>query len=83
VVLYDYKCLKCGRVFEEFSSLEDRAKTKCSCGGDAVQIIKHIGKDWFHPFISEDFNGEPIEVTSKKRYRELCKEHGVQARALL
>ena len=78
--LYDFKCLKCDKEFEYACRINDRETVKCQCGGKTKQIItKFPGQDWFHPFISEDFTGEPILVKSKGHYKELCKQHGVYA----
>lgn len=33
-----------------------------------------------YPFVTEDFNGLPVEVKSRSHYRELCRQHGVYAK---
>jgi len=87
--LYDLECKDCGHVYEIFCCIKDKdnyiINQKCpKCKGEVKQLY-NIGKekDWFHPHINEDFDGTPIQVTSKKHMRELCKKFGVQARALL
>jgi hypothetical protein len=89
--LYDLECEECGRVQEIFCCINSLRPTIMSasckdplCGGKQKQIIR-TGRagDWFHSFVSEDFNGSPIEVTSRRHLKQLCKEHGVQSRALL
>ena len=38
--LYEYRCEKCGEVFDAFRSVEDRKKTKCeTCGENAEMQI--------------------------------------------
>ncbi len=80
--LYDVKCAKCNKEFEAFAKIAQRGSIKCECGGLAAIMLSSNKRDWFRPFISEDFNGEPIEVQSKEHYKRLCKEHGVYARCL-
>lgn len=81
--LYDFECLKCHKEFEHACKIDERTSVKCQCGGQTKQIIKKFpNQDWFHPFVSEDFNGEPIQVRSKNHYKQLCEEHGVYSRAL-
>ncbi|MFZ1081995.1 MAG: FmdB family zinc ribbon protein [Candidatus Kryptoniota bacterium] len=37
---YEYKCEKCGNVFEEFQSITDDSITKCpKCGGKVHRLI--------------------------------------------
>jgi len=82
VPLYDFQCLKCGKGFEQFSKLDNRLNVKCSCGGKTSICLTTAKRDWFRVHINEDFDGTPIEVTSKKHLKELCKKHGVYSRAL-
>jgi len=40
--MYDFKCKRCGKVFEEFVELEnfdDTPTATCSCGWEAKKII--------------------------------------------
>jgi putative FmdB family regulatory protein len=81
--LYDFECPVCHDEREVFLKLSEfKKRVSCLCGERMRLVIKKANKDWFESFVSEDFNGKPIEVTSKKRYRELCKEHGVTCKAL-
>jgi hypothetical protein len=86
--LYDVECVKCKQVQEIFCCIKDRESYiinhRCTkCKGKVKQVITNKGRDWFRVHINEDFDGTPIEVTSKKHYKELCKKFKVQARALL
>jgi hypothetical protein len=91
--LYDFECLddkniKCKKVFENFCCINDLKsfiiKQRCPlCNSKVKLLIGGFKKDWFQVHINEDFDGTPIEVTSKKHLKELCKKHGVQSRALL
>jgi putative FmdB family regulatory protein len=85
--LYDFECLTCGEVFENFCCLNEleslTIKQKCPhCKGKVKRLIGGMKKDWFQVHINEDFDGTPIEVTSKRHLKELCKKHGVTSRAL-
>lgn len=79
--LYDFKCLRCEKEFEEFTEVDKLPF--CSCGGITRKIWKKFpNRDWFRPFVSEDFNGEPILVETKNHLKNLCKKHGVYSKAL-
>ena len=86
--LYDFECKKCKHQFEIFGCIKDlkmlQSKKRCPiCRGRIRQVITKANRDWFRPHINEDFDGTPIQVTSKEHYKELCKKYGVQARCLL
>lgn len=81
--LYDYQCKKCNCEFEEVQKIEDRYNVPCpKCGRKSDLLITCSKRDWFRVHINEDFDGTPIEVTSKKHLKELCKKHGVYSWAL-
>lgn len=81
--LYEFECLKCHLEFEEFSKIADRESVRCKgCGGKTKILLSPPKRDWFRPWISEDFTGSPIEVRSKNHLKELCEKHGVYSRAL-
>lgn len=83
--LYDFKCNECGEEFEDISPASAIAKAwcpQCKEVKDVTVLITKANKDWFVPHINDDFDGTPIEVTSRKHLRELCKKHGVYSRAL-
>lgn len=81
--LYDFQCLRCNKEFEDFVSLRFLDRMRCpECKAKVKVVIKQANKDWFTPHINDDFTGEPIEVTSRKHLRELCKQHNCYSRAL-
>jgi len=80
--LYDYRCLKCGKEFEQFSKIDNRLEVKCSCGGKTEILMSTVHKDWFRPGYWEDFDDKPIYVSSKNHLKRLCREYGVYSRAL-
>ena len=81
--LYDYKCWRCDYEFEEVSKIDDRSKMSCpKCTGKCYPLTTCNKRDWFRAGIWEDFGDQPVEVTSKKHLRELCKQNGVYARVL-
>ncbi|MBN2244997.1 MAG: zinc ribbon domain-containing protein [Candidatus Aminicenantes bacterium] len=51
--LYEYKCKKCGEVFEVFQKISDPPLTKCiKCGGPVVKVIsspaiQFKGSGWY------------------------------------
>lgn len=79
--LYDYRCTSCQMEFEAFNKIDARLEQCCIKCNAPVEIQLSVWhNDWFHPFISEDFTGEPILVRSKNHYKELCRKHGVYAK---
>jgi len=80
--LYDVQCLDCYKEFEVTCHVAELDTLRCGCGGQVKILLTGTNRDWFHPHINEDFDGTPIEVTSKNHLRELCKKHGVYSRAL-
>jgi len=81
--LYDYKCKECDHEFEEVRKIKDRYEVSCpKCTGKCDLLITCKKRDWFRPFVTEDFDDTPILVKSKRHYKELCKKHGVYARCL-
>ena len=82
--LYDFKCLECGREFEEFSKIEGRLQVVCKCGGSTQILLSPPHRDWFRPHLNEHLDPDKsIFISSKGQYKELCKKYGVQARCLL
>lgn len=80
MVLYDYECKECGNVFEAFAEVAKREEVDCDrCGSRATLILTKLNKDWFEAFVTEDFDGTPVEVRSRAHYKALCKQHGVYA----
>ncbi len=51
--IYEYKCLKCGEVFEAFQKISDDPLTRCKfCGGPVEKLISHTtfrlkGSGWY------------------------------------
>jgi putative FmdB family regulatory protein len=53
VPIYEYRCKKCGEVFEAFQRITDKPLTKCRfCEGKVEQLISHSsfqfkGAGWY------------------------------------
>ncbi len=79
---YEYQC-ECGKQRTEVRRLADFSRfADCECGKKAALVITvPPARDWFRPHINENFS-TPIEITSKRQYREECAKHGVIARCL-
>jgi putative FmdB family regulatory protein len=79
--LYDYECTACNHTFEDYKPINKRHVTQCpKCGGVGRQVICPIHVSKLYPFVTEDFDGTPIEVRSRKHYYELCRKHNVYAK---
>ena len=80
MILYDYKCKVCNAQFEALTKSEDKDNMLCKhCGAMTHRLMPRTKDDWFHPFISDDFTGEPIEVHTKEHYKSLCRKHDLYA----
>jgi putative FmdB family regulatory protein len=45
--IYVYKCIECGKEFEEYTvSFENGEHTSCKCGGTAHKIMSAPGGRW-------------------------------------
>ena len=82
---YDYLCEKCGRKWEEFTTISGRNKVVCKCGEKATKLISAGGGviPPFQEMVYEDICEEPILVKSKQQLRDECKKHNVIAARLL
>lgn len=68
--IYEYKCDKCGREFEEWQSICEPAVDKCSdCGGKASRLISHSsfvlkGTGWYVTDYARKGSSCPAPTTS-------------------
>jgi len=80
--IYDFECERCGKTFEGVCRISERCSQRCpDCGGKGKVIITKVNQiDKGYPFIHEDLTPDgPVEVKSRKHYKELCKKYGVYA----
>ena len=83
--IYQYKCKKCNKIFDEFSTIEDRNKVKCKCGGDAIIWfggLKAVAIQVWKPYWEENITHQPVLVKSKQHLKQLCKENDCIAHRL-
>lgn len=50
--IYEYKCEKCGKEFEEWQKISEPPVDTCACGGKASRLISHSsfvlkGTGWY------------------------------------
>lgn len=80
MLIYDYICKRCNYQFEALTKSDEKDNVKCrACGSRTSRQVCRTKDDWFRTFVSEDFDGTPIEVRTKEHYKQLCKEHNVYA----
>ena len=74
--LYDYFCEVCKKEFEELMPYSMRKDVYC-CGQRAVKCISLVNthKDLGYNFVTEMFNGKPIQVRSKGHYQSLLNKY--------
>lgn len=77
--IYEYECPS-GHITEGFHSMASYPAS-CCCGSCDAQANIIISKrqyiNTFKPYVDENFNGEPIEITSFRQRDELCKKHSL------
>jgi putative FmdB family regulatory protein len=71
--IYEYRCEKCGREFEEWQKITDPAIDKCSaCGGKASRLISHSsfvlkGTGWYvTDYARKDGSSSPTPSSAQK-----------------
>jgi putative FmdB family regulatory protein len=73
--IYIYECLTCKKEFETVSSVADRNKTKCECGGETKILIKNTNLyDPLTPYWSENIDKNPVYIESRSHRQKLMKE---------
>lgn len=83
-MIYEFDCVQCNRIFEEFRKAGDFEPAKCSkCGNKAKKIISRPGPpDYgFKPYVSEQLNPEPhgsVYIDSRATKDKLMKKYGLQ-----
>jgi len=70
VPLYQLKCNKCSKEFEEFSRVDDRNDIKCECGGETSILIQPVVSHIFEPFFHPNLDKKPVFIKSKKHLKE-------------
>ncbi len=82
---YDYHCEECNLTWESFHTISERESEVCGkCGKRAKQLLSMGATvQTFTPHVYEDITDHPIEVTSKRQLKELCKVHNVKAVRLM
>ena len=68
--LYKLKCKACNKVFEEFSSVNDRLNIRCECGGNTEIMICPTNFHMFEPFWHPNLDKKPVWIKNKKHLKE-------------
>lgn len=77
--LYEYECVKCGEIFEKFTSVENRNNVK-HCDVRADKLIcsnMYTDADQSYMFQTSIFGGKPMQIRSKTHYREMLKQNNM------
>lgn len=82
-MIYEFECLKCKKIFEEFRKAGDYEPAKCKCGNSAEKILSLMGKPdfGFKPYVSEQLHADPygsVYVDSRATKEKLMKKMGLQ-----
>lgn len=80
--IYEYQCVKCGNVWESYSTLpHDIMRESCKkCGGTGERLYSLSNPKIFEVFTTNNIlpNGEPVTVKGPGQLRQLEAEHGVK-----
>ncbi len=82
---YHIKCKKCGKVFDEYSTIDNRYKIKCMCGSTGVMWfggLKRFAAHIWIPYLEENIKHQPVMIESKQHLKKLCKDNDVVAHRL-
>ena len=53
--VYEYKCKKCGNIFEVIATIKDKKIKACTkCGSDSYKILSATAKPIIHGFSEEN-----------------------------
>ena len=82
---YDYKCQRCGKVFEAFNTMASFKGQRCECGGKCEVFFGRGGAaaHVFKPMWYHDICEKSLWIESKRQLKEECDKHGVVAARLL
>jgi len=76
VILYEYECNDCSKVFDELREIDDRNRpATCVCGGEAKKIISgyRVHGD-IEPYYDDNLESY---ITSKQHRRLVMKAQGL------
>jgi putative FmdB family regulatory protein len=78
--VYECRCLKCGKEFDGFATIEARDTIKCECGGAVQRLIGGVknGLQPLTPYWSENMGKEPVFVESRSHRKQLMKERRLE-----
>ena len=68
--MYQVKCRKCNKIFDEIAKVDDRHDIKCECGGDTSIMICPVVSHIFEPFFHPNLDSKPVWIKSKKHLKE-------------
>lgn len=76
--IYVFTCPK-GHVTEQYRPVSKyTSKIRCKCKRKAtITVTNSLYVRTFKPYVEENFNGKPIEITSSEQRERLCKQHHV------
>ena len=82
---YEFKCPKCSRKVERFSTIEKRnLPCKCiSCGTKMHRVYMGAKIGVWKPITLEHIADHPMTFDSKKKLQIYCKKRGLSSGALL
>ena len=78
--LYDYKCKKCNKKFEDFKMVSEMKTSICpECGGEAENVFTPCRFNFsiFHDYVDYHITDAPVHVKSREHKKQLLKENGL------
>jgi len=77
-VKYEYNCLLCGKTFEKLLPIKDRDNVSC-CGQKSERTVVNefqTDDDLMYQFDASYFGDKPVNIHSRRQYKNLLKQHG-------
>ena len=83
-MIFDYQCIDCDKIHEEFHGSFERPKVLCVCGGKCVKLISvpsgFIGMQGgraTYDFVDVNTTGQPVRIHNKRQWKDHLKRNGL------
>ena len=76
--VYPYKCNVCGEYIEIIQHMSDEHKLfHCDTKAQRIYTVPNVNKDLMYNFTASYLGDKPIDIHSRRQYKELLKKNGL------